>query len=152
MKRFFYLDSCGNYGILEMFIKKEKGMKTRIIVTVLTAALGIFIIWLIFRPGECCAKCKCRGNTPQATTQKDAGPPAYNARSTRRDPAPPRAAPRWEPPARKAAPTPRAPLPAPAPAAAKAPPAKPSAPPAKNDCANCVGQTYEELGITDSHK
>ena len=141
-----------------MFIKKEKGMKTRIIVTVLTAALGIFIIWLIFRPGECCAKCKCRGNAPQATTQKDTGPPAYNAKSTRRDPAPPRAAPRWEPPARKAAPPPppRAPLPAPAPAAAKAPaPAKPPlppAPPAKNNCANCVGQTYEELGITDSHK
>ena len=138
-------------------------MKTRtvIIVTVLTAALGIFIIWFIFRPGDCCAKCTCRGNAAQAATKKEAGPPAYNARSTRRDPAPPRAAPRWEPPARRTAPSPapRAPLPAPAPAKAKAPmPAKPPtpptppAPPAKSACANCVGQTYEELGITDSTK
>lgn len=141
-----------------MSIKKEKGMKTRIIVTVLTAALGIFVIWLIFRPGECCTKCTCRNNASQATTKKEAGPPAYNARSTRRDSAPPRATPRWEPPARRAAPSPapRAPLPAPPPALAKAPtPAKPSTkpvPPAKSDCVNCEGQTYEELGITNSRK
>ena len=130
-------------------------MKTRtiIIVTVLTAALGIFIIWLLFRPGECCEKCKCRGNALPVATGKERG----NARP---DPMPPRAAPRREPPARRAAPLPAprptpmpAPVPAPPPVLAKAPtPAKPKAPPAKSDCVNCEGQTYEELGITNTRK